>query len=288
MVSTLACSDTTPPTVAMTSPNNGSTVTGMLNASANATDNVGVTRVEFFRDGASLGSDTNSPYTVASNTTTFANGSHTFSARAYDSAGNVGNATNVTVTVSNTTTPPPSSPTPTGFPDAGNTGVPSGTNLTAYTGPSNITTPNTVIDGKTIGCIQISAKNVVIRNSSISCNGSDYYAVDVGSAGSVTVQDSNIDCRSTNSNGAGRMYITLRRVEITNCENGLSVAHDVTVQDSYIHDLYRVVGHTTMGCSSSRPRTTSTSSTARSTVSTPAAIREPRHSSPTCRATTTG
>ena len=107
MVSTLACPDTTPPTVAMTSPTNGSTVTGTVNASANATDNVGVTRVEFFRDGVSLGSDTSSPYSIALNTTTVANGSHTFGARAYDSAGNVGNATNVTVTVSNTT--PPSS-----------------------------------------------------------------------------------------------------------------------------------------------------------------------------------
>ena len=92
----------------MTAPTNGSTVTGTVNAAANATDNVGVTAVEFLRDGVSLGSDTSSPYSIALNTTTVANGSHTFGARAYDSAGNVGNATNVTVTVSNTA-PPPSS-----------------------------------------------------------------------------------------------------------------------------------------------------------------------------------
>ena len=55
MVSTLPCPDTTAPTVTMTAPANGSTVTGTINASANATDNVGVTRVEFFRDGVSLG-----------------------------------------------------------------------------------------------------------------------------------------------------------------------------------------------------------------------------------------
>ena len=108
MVATLPCTDTTAPTAAMTSPANGSTVTGTINPSANAADNVGVTRVEFFRDGVSLGSDASSPYSIAFNTTTIANGSHTFGARAYDSAGNVGNATNVTVTVSNTT-PPPSS-----------------------------------------------------------------------------------------------------------------------------------------------------------------------------------
>ncbi len=123
MVSTLPCPDTTPPTVAITAPTNGSTMTGTVNASANATDNIGVARVDFFRDGVSSGSDTSAPYTIPVNTSTIANGSHTFSARAYDSAGNVGNSPSVTVAVSNTTpTPPP----PTGFPDASNTGVPSG------------------------------------------------------------------------------------------------------------------------------------------------------------------
>jgi hypothetical protein len=79
----------------------------------------------------------------------------------------------------------------------------------------------------------------VIRNSQISCGGSDYYAVEVqSSSASVTVEDSEITCQSRNANGAGRMNITLRRVEITDCENGVSVAHDVTVQDSYIHELY--------------------------------------------------
>ena len=74
---------------------------GTLNATANATDNVGVTRVEFFRNGTSAGTDSSSPYAIAVNTTTIADGSHTFTARAYDSAGNVGTASNATVTVSN-------------------------------------------------------------------------------------------------------------------------------------------------------------------------------------------
>ena len=72
MVSTLPCTDTTAPTATMTSPANGSKVTGTINAAANATDNVGVTRVEFFRDGVSIGSDTTSPYSIAFNTATIA------------------------------------------------------------------------------------------------------------------------------------------------------------------------------------------------------------------------
>ena len=236
MVSTLACADTTAPTVTMTSPANGSTVTGTINASANAADNVGVTRVEFLRDGVSLASDTSSPYSIAFNTTTIANGSHTFGARAYDSAGNVGNATNVTVTVSNTTPPPPPL---TGFPDASNTGVPAGMTLTAYTGPSNITAPNTVIDGKTIGCIDISAPGVTIRNSRISCPGG--YAIYVGDSGPGTllIEDSEVDCKDQGGTAIGEAEVTARRLDISKCENGFDVNQNITIEDSYIHDLYQ-------------------------------------------------
>jgi hypothetical protein len=55
------------------------------------------------------GQDTTSPYSTSLNTTTVTNGSHTLGARAYDAAGNTGNATNATVTVLNT---PPATPAP--------------------------------------------------------------------------------------------------------------------------------------------------------------------------------
>ena len=94
--------DTLAPTVTMTSPTNGATVSGTINQAVTATDNVGVTKVEFLRDGVVYGQDTTAPYSTSLNTTTVTNGAHTFGARAYDAAGNVGNATNATVTVSNT------------------------------------------------------------------------------------------------------------------------------------------------------------------------------------------
>jgi YD repeat-containing protein len=53
-----------------------------------ASDNVGVTKVEFYRDGILVGTDAASPYSVAFSTTTVANGSHSFVAKAYDAAGN--------------------------------------------------------------------------------------------------------------------------------------------------------------------------------------------------------
>ena len=95
--------DTTPPTTSITSPANGATVSGTVTVQASASDNVGVTRVELYVDGAHAGTATTSPYTFSWNTTTVANGSHTLQTRAYDAAGNVGSSATITVTVSNTT-----------------------------------------------------------------------------------------------------------------------------------------------------------------------------------------
>ena len=73
-----------------------------MSVSANASDNVGVTSVQFLLDGAALGApDTTTPYGVTWDTTTAPNGAHTVSARASDAAGNTGTATAVNVTVSN-------------------------------------------------------------------------------------------------------------------------------------------------------------------------------------------
>ena len=101
--------DTTAPTTSVTSPSNGATVSGTTSVTASASDNVGVTRVEFYLDGGLQSSDTSSPYSWSWNTTAAANGTHSLMTKAYDAAGNVGSSTSVSVTVSNggaDTTPP--------------------------------------------------------------------------------------------------------------------------------------------------------------------------------------
>jgi hypothetical protein len=95
--------DTQAPTTSITAPANGATVSGTTTISANASDNVGVTRVDFVVDGTVRGSDTTSPYSFAWNTTAFANGAHTLLTRAYDAANNVGTSASVGVTVNNPT-----------------------------------------------------------------------------------------------------------------------------------------------------------------------------------------
>jgi hypothetical protein len=101
----IPASDTTPPTVNIDTPANDATVSGTVNVSASASDNVGVTRVEFFVDGTLASTDTTSPYDFSWDTAGASNGSHTLMAKAYDAAGNVGTSATVSVTVNNSAIP---------------------------------------------------------------------------------------------------------------------------------------------------------------------------------------
>jgi len=99
-------SDTTPPTVSITSPASEATVYGTITATATASDNVGVAGVQFFLDDVLGADDTTAPYSVPWDTTTASNGSHTLTAVARDAAGNRTASDPVTITVSNTAPPP--------------------------------------------------------------------------------------------------------------------------------------------------------------------------------------
>ena len=93
--------DTTPPTTSITAPAGGATVSGTTTVTASASDNVGVTKVEFYVDGVLKSTDTTSPYSWAWDTTTATNGSHSLTSKAYDAANNTGTSAAVGVTVSN-------------------------------------------------------------------------------------------------------------------------------------------------------------------------------------------
>lgn len=94
-----ASADTTAPTVSLTAPINGATVSGTVDVAASASDSAGVSKVEFYVDGALASTDTASPFVYTWNTAGAANGSHALMAKAYDTADNIGvyNATTVTV-----------------------------------------------------------------------------------------------------------------------------------------------------------------------------------------------
>ena len=97
--------DIIPPTVSASESGTSGTVT----LSASASDNVGVTKVEFYVDGGLKGSVNAAPYALALNSATLTNGSHTLVAKAYDAANNVGTSAASGFSISNSsidTTPP--------------------------------------------------------------------------------------------------------------------------------------------------------------------------------------
>ena len=101
--------DKTPPTVRISSPSNGVTVTGNLTVSADGTDNIGIYKIDFFVDGTLTGSSNTNPATFTLNTTKYLNGSHILVARAMDSAGNQTYSQSISINISN---PPPTDTTP--------------------------------------------------------------------------------------------------------------------------------------------------------------------------------
>ena len=81
--------DTTAPSVSLTAPGAGAIVRGAeVELSANATDNVGVARVQFLVGGNVVGTDNTAPYSLAWNSKTVPDGQKTVTARAFDAASN--------------------------------------------------------------------------------------------------------------------------------------------------------------------------------------------------------
>lgn len=105
-------SDTQPPTVSVTSPSSGATISGISTLAASASDNVSVSSVSFFVDNVFLGESVSNPYAISWDTTQYSNGSHSIQAKAIDAAGNLGQSTIISVSINN----PISTPTPTSTP----------------------------------------------------------------------------------------------------------------------------------------------------------------------------
>lgn len=149
--------DTTPPTVSITAPANGATVSGTISLTATASDNVAVASVQFQLDGSNLGAaDTSAPYTQSWDTTTVANGAHTLTAVATDTSGNKASAS-VSITVSNTTSTG-TAPTVT---------LTSPTSGSTYTAPASILlTANVTANGHTITSVQFYSGSTLVSTVS--------------------------------------------------------------------------------------------------------------------------
>jgi aryl-phospho-beta-D-glucosidase BglC (GH1 family) len=91
--------DTTPPTVSLSASSTNITTPSTLALTATASDAGGVARVEFRDGGSTFSTDTSAPYSASVALTAANNGTHSYTARAVDNAGNAAISTTVTVVV---------------------------------------------------------------------------------------------------------------------------------------------------------------------------------------------
>src|SRR5207248_1612505 len=93
------------PTIAITAPASGATVSGTISVSGTASDSVSISSVQVAVDGGSYSSasDTNN-WTFSLNTATLSNGAHSLSAKTTDTAGISATSSAVSINVNNGTT----------------------------------------------------------------------------------------------------------------------------------------------------------------------------------------
>lgn len=148
-----------------------------------------------------------------------------------------------------TTTPPPTTTPPVPPPSGGCPAYPAmpnasctgwqhtGVSLTPYTGPLTITTPGTVIDGKDVsGTLSIQADNVTITRSRVRGHINTGYGENTG----ILIQD--VEVNPGNDNGSlsaiGNSGFTCIRCNVYNAGQGFNITSNVTIKDSYVHDLF--------------------------------------------------
>lgn len=190
--------DTIAPVTAITAPSAGATVSGTTNVTASASDNVGVTKVEFYVDGALASTDTSAPYSFSWNTTAAADGSHSLSSKAYDGAGNVGTSASVSVTVNNSVPADTTAPTTAITSPASGATVSGSVNVTASANDAvGVTNVEFYVDGVLAGTdssapYSFSWNTATATNGSHSLSSKAYDAAgNVGTSASVSVTVSN-------------------------------------------------------------------------------------------------
>jgi len=94
-----------PPIVSITLPSDGATVSGVVTVAADASDDVGVARVDFYCGSALIGTDMTAPYSIGWDSTAVTDGEYILTATAIDT-GSQEASDSITVTVNNVNEPP--------------------------------------------------------------------------------------------------------------------------------------------------------------------------------------
>jgi peptidoglycan/xylan/chitin deacetylase (PgdA/CDA1 family) len=142
------------PTVSLTAPADGSTVTGATDLTANAAADTGasVARIDFSVDGTVVGTDTTAPYSMSWDSTTVGDGSHSITAHVYDDKG--GDAVSSAAGVTTQNAPAYTAPTVAltapqdGSTQAGTVGLAADTTVSSG---ASITKVEFLVDGAVVG-----------------------------------------------------------------------------------------------------------------------------------------
>jgi hypothetical protein len=240
----VAAPDTTAPSVSVSAPAAGATVSGTLGVTANAADNVGVAGVQFLLDGANLGAeDTTAPYSVSWNSTGSSNGTHVLSARARDAAGNQTTSTTVSVTVSNAagdTTPPTVNIS---APAAGATL--SGTLSVTASAADNVGVAGVqfLLDGANLGTEVTTAPYAVTWNSASSSNGAHVLSARARDAAGNQTTSSTISVTVSNDS-TDTTPPTVTATSPANAATSVSRTANVTVTFSEAMNAATITGNT--------------------------------------------
>lgn len=178
------------------------------------------------------------------------NTTYAYRVRAVDAAGNL-SAFSAPFTAKTPANPPPTTgnqcqanPGACGFPDALSTGATSG--LTVLNRTQFTTAGERIVNAQINGCVEVRAANVTFQNVLVNAPSNCFWAVQNFSSGLQFI-DSTITGNGGNGTCIGSSSLSLLRVEITGCENGLNVSGTTTVTDSWIHDLTTANGAHTDG-----------------------------------------
>jgi hypothetical protein len=122
-----------------------------------------------------------------------------------------------------------------GYPDATNTGVPSGTSLTP-SGSITVSTNGATIDALDVtGCITVTGNNVTIRRTRVRCAGSSGIYTGDSNTGAL-IEDTEVACLIDGCTAITRRNYTARRVNVHGGMHVTWAEGNVTIEDSYLHD----------------------------------------------------
>lgn len=214
-------SNGSPPSVSVTAPAEGTTVSGTVTVQASASDDQGVTQVAFSVDGTNIGVDANGAdgWSATWSTTGIGDGAHSVTAIATDTAGQIASDSN-TVVVDNVDSPPAVSLVQ----------PPSGAIVRGI-----VTATATATDDKGVAQVAFSAAGVSIGTDT---NGADGWSVDWdtrnGPDGALTVTATAVDTSGQEASSAHGVTVdnTGPNVSIAAPAAGATLAGTVAVQAS--------------------------------------------------------